>query len=323
MQFKHTFNVFVDNFKITYKQLLFRLIIGIIAFIICFLGFSPVVKGLVNSDSFNALFEGVKEFFLKLLNGEMGELNDISIKIQDAYEEFMILLGSKTTEIVLSVLLILLVYVIAKWFAALGNYATASLINDKMALRADGAFCVNVIRNLKSACIYASIYVPLSFVFDVLVGVAMFFLLFLLLKSVIPFLVSLFLFIAVIVFAIAIKMTFTSDWLPALVRGKLGHGGAIKYTFNCKGKQVFAVLSNYVVLILLIFAINVAALICTFGVGLLLSIPASYVMLISFEFVNYYDRENVKYFVDKYTIIKPIKEREPTREEFFRGDDEE
>ena len=155
-----------------------------------------------------------------------------------------------------------------------------------------------------------------------LVGVAMFFLFFLLLKSVIPFLISLFLFITVIVFAIAVKMTFTSDWLPALVRGKLGHGGAMKYSFNCKGKHVFGVLSNFIVFMLLIFGINAAALICTFGVGLLITIPASYVMIISFEFVNYYDRENIKYFIDKNTIIKPAKEHELTREEFFRGDDE-
>ena len=52
---------------------------------------------------------------------------------------------------------------------------------------------------------------------------------------------------------------------------------------------------------------------------MLLTIPASYVILISFEFVNYYDREELKYFLDKDTIVKSEKEHIPTREEFFRG----
>ena len=50
-----------------------------------------------------------------------------------------------------------------------------------------------------------------------------------------------------------------------------------------------------------------------------MTIPSSYVILICFEFVNYYDREEIRYFVDKNTIIKPEKERALSREEFFRG----
>ena len=68
--------------------------------------------------------------------------------------------------------------------------------------------------------------------------------------------------------------------------------------------------------------LNVAALLCTLGVGLLITVPASFLILISFEFVNYYDREEIKYFIDKNTIVKPAKERALTREEFFRGEDD-
>ena len=46
----------------------------------------------------------------------------------------------------------------------------------------------------------------------------------------------------------------------------------------------------------------------------------SYIIFICFEFVNYYDREELKYFIDKNTIIKPERERAVTREEFFRGE---
>ena len=201
----------------------------------------------------------------------------------------------------------------------MGNYAAAAVINDKMALRAEQPFLGTLIRNLKEATIYNAIYVPLSILYDIVVGVAMFFLLFFLLNNVLYFFICVFLFVLAIVVSIVIKMTFTCDWLPALIRGKKGQLGSFKYTFCRKNKGTLTVASNFAVLVLIIFALNAAALILTFGVGLLLTIPSSYVLLISFEFVNYYDREELKYFLDKDTIVSSAKEHTPTREEFFRG----
>ena len=115
-------------------------------------------------------------------------------------------------------------------------------------------------------------------------------------------------------------MTFTTDWLPALIRGKTGQKKAFVFTFDRRRKKTLNVLSNFIVLVLIIFALNVGAIICTFGVAGLITVPSSYVILLSFEFVNYYDREELKYFIDKKTIIKPEKERTLTREEFFKGE---
>ena len=243
-------------------------------------------------------------------------------EIVSTYHELLRLFSEKTTQVVLSGLLLLLVYVVANWFAALGNYAAASVINDKMSLRSNAPFFGTLIKNLKSACIYAAIYVPLSILYDMIIGAGMFFFIFFLLNSFLPFLVCIFLFVLIIIISIAVKMTFTADFLPSVIRGKAKYGAALKYTFSRKNKGTFSVLSNFLVLGLIIIGLNVAAFICTLGTGLLITVPASYLILISFEFVNYYDREEIKYFVDKNTIIKPAKEHALTREEFFRGEDD-
>lgn len=320
MKFKHTFNVFVDNFSVTYKQLLYRLIIGIIASVICILGIYPIIKNdLLHSPELSSLTAGVKSFLSSLLKGEVENLGDISLKVQDAYKEFMVLVNTKTSRLVLSGLLILIVHLVSSWFTGLGNYATAAVVNDKMALRAESPFLGTLIRNLKEAAIYNAMYVPLSILYDLAVAAAMFFLV----SSILSggwMLLGIFLFAAVIVFAVALKLTFTSDWLPAIIRGKMGPGKSFVYTFNRTNKNTLNVLSNFTVLVILIFGFNVAALLLTFGVGLLLTIPSSYVILVTFELVNYYEREEIKYFLDKNTIIKPAKEHTPTREEFFRGD---
>lgn len=320
MKFKHTFNVFVDNFSVTYKQLLYRLIIGAISAIILVLGLSPFVKSFI--PELNRLFDSVKDFTLNLLNGNTEDLHTFRDSVVAEYNALTALVNKKTTQFVLSGFLFLLVYTVASWFSALGNYAAASVINDKMAMRTEAPFLVTLIRNLKNACIYGAVYVPLSLVWDILVAVAMFFFIFYLLNSFIPLFICVFMFVAVMVFAITIKMTFTSDLLPAMIRGKLGIGAALKYTFSQKGKSTFNVLSNYVILVLIIFGLNVACTACTLGVGALITVPASYVILSSFQMVNYYDREEIKYSVDNNTIIKPAREHTPTREEFFRGEDD-
>ncbi len=320
MKFKHTFHVFVDNFGIIYKQLLYRLIILLVSGLICSLAIYPFIKELIDSPQLTSLIDGMWGYLTTLLNGDVHELGSISLRVKDAYADFLTLLQDKTTSFVLSGLLLLLVYVVSKWFSGLGNYATAAVINDKMALRANSPFLNTLISNLKSAAVYNAIYVPLSIAYDLLIGVAMFFLLFFLLNNILYFLVSVFLFVLAIVVAVTIKMTFTCDWLPALIRGKKGQLGAFKYTFSRTNKSTMSVVSNFAVMCVLIFALNSAALMLTFGVGLLLTIPSSYVMLICFEFVNYYDREEIKYFVEKHTIIAPEKEKTLTREEFFRGE---
>ena len=320
MKFKRTFHVFVDNFSIVYKQLLFRLITTALSGIICVLGVYPFINELVNSPQLNSLIDGLRTFALSFLNGEVNSLSEISLKVQQAYADFMQLLQTNLTQIVLGGLLLLLIHVISRWFEGICNYATAAVINDKMALRAKQPFLVTMIRTLKESTVYNAIYVPLSRIYDLAVGGGMFSLLFSRLSSVIYFFVSLFLFVTIVLVSVIIKMTFTCDWLPALIRGKKGQLGSLKYTFSQKGKGTMNVASNFVVIVLLIFAVNVAAAVFTLGAGLLITIPASYVLIIGFEFVNYYDREGLKYFLDDNTIVCTAKEKPKTKEDFFRGE---
>ena len=322
MKFKHTFHVFVDNFSVTYKLLLYRFVVALIASLITSLIVYEFVIQFINSQSFTTLWNGVQEFAADLLAGETEQLGTISDKIKAAFDELIILANTKLPELFVSLLLILLVQIVSKWFGGLGNYAAAAVINDKMTLHADLPFLSTLIKNLKEAAIYNAIYAPLSVLYDTAISVGMLFLSFALVNSGLPVILGIFLFALVLIAAITVKMTFTTDWLPAIIRGKKKQGEAFKYTFSRKGKSTFNVLSNFVVLVLIILALNVAALFFTLGVGLILSVPASYVILITFEFVNYYDREEIKYFIDRDNIIKPKKETVLSREQFFSGEEE-
>lgn len=322
MKFKHAFNVLIDNFSLTYKQLLYRLIILGIAFTICYVGIYPFIKELLDSQSFNSLIGGIKSFINNLLSGKVEELHDVSNKVAAAYTDFINLLYEKTSQLVLSGLLLFLVYVVGRWFSSLGNYAAAAVINDKMAMRTSSHFFGTLIRNLKQASLFSLIYVPLTCLYDLGTAALAFLLVYLLVYGFLPVIWGIFLFILLIILAVSVKMTFVNDWMPAFIRGKARQREAIKYTFSRKNKHTFNVMSNYVVLTLLILAVNIVALFFTLGVGMLLTVPASYLLLSCFQLVSYYEREEIRYSTDDHTIIKPNKKRILTREEFFRGEDD-
>lgn len=323
MKFKHTFHVFVDNFQVIYKQLVYRLVIGVIAALLSAACIYPFINGLMQSQAFTNLVEGIKNFALNFFKGEFTGLPDISQSVKDAFEDLMVLFRTELGNLTITIILLVIVHIVEKWFSGMGNYAAAAVINDKMAMRAKSPFLATMIKNFKQAAIYNAIYVPLSVIYDGAISIAMFFLLyFLVVHSVIPFFVALFLFVLILIVAISFKMTFTTDWLPALIRGKMKQREAFAYTFSRKNKDTLNVLSNFVILILLIMSVNVIAFVSTFGVATLIAIPASYVILLCFEMVNYFDREQIKYSIGDNAIVMPVKEHTPTREEFFRGEDE-
>ena len=322
MKFKHSFNVFIDNFSLTYKQLLYRLIVAVIAVALYIAIITPYVKAVTGSPDYINLVEGVKEFLKSLVRGDSVHIGMATEKIENAFKALIVMVSESRANIAWGIVGIIAVHAVEKLVAGLGSYAAGAVINDKMALRANSPFFLTLVRNIKEASLYNLMYVPLSLIYDAVCYIGIYFFAFKLL-ALIPFInifIQVFVAVTAVVLVIAVKMTVPSAWLPALIRGKMGQKNSFKYTFGRRGKGTFNVLSNFLVLILLIFAVNAAGIIFTLGSGALLTVPSSYIIFICFEFVNYYDREELKYFIDKNTIIKPERERAVTREEFFRGE---
>ncbi len=322
MEFKHAFHVFVDNFSTTYKLLLYRLVVLAItvglgcAVIIPALGcISDTVQYTQLRSSFTALWSD-----LIALNTD--NLQASAEAVREAFGSFKHLLSDKSWLIATVAVCLSIVYLIDRFLVSIGNYVTGCLVHDKMVMHTVSSFTFTLFKNIKQATLYAVIYAPIAFVYDALCVVIMWAIISVGLKVLPITLIKIFLVAILFLVFSAVKFAFTADWLPSLIRAKMKHGKAIEYTFIRKGKHTGAVLSTSLVLKLTVFALNVAAGIFTFGAGLLLTIPASSLILISYCFVNFFDRNKLKYFVDEYTVIGPKKETPVSREEFFKGDED-
>ncbi len=321
MKFKHTFHVFVDNFSLIYKHLLYGIIVVAIGVGLSCAVILPTINNIMGTAQYSSLTESIEALWADVSNLNTELLHDDLTVFRTAIKDFLRMLGTDKAGILwLCFALLIVVYLIFKFLIGLGNYTTGALINDKMTLQANSPFIVTMIKNLGKASLYNAIYVPVSFVFDVLSTVFIWALFFRWLRF-IPILAKIFLFTTLLIGLITVKMTFTVNWLPSLIHGKQNNRKAIANNFLRSGNGIASVFSNFLVIIFVILGLNVAAIMFTFGAGLLITVPASFVMLISFEFVTYYDANGLKYFISGGVVVGPKKETPPTIEEFFKGEE--
>ncbi|MCM1546685.1 MAG: hypothetical protein NC033_06610 [Clostridiales bacterium] len=321
MEFKHAFHVFVDNFSTTYKLLVYRLIVLAITIGLSCAVLVPAIGCISDAQQYTQLQSSVSALWSDVISLNLGELQTRAQAVRDAYGAFTNLLTDKSWLIAVVAVCMCVVYFIDRFLVGVGNYVTGSLVHDKMVMQTNSSFTFTLFKNIKNATLYAIIYAPIAFVYDAVCLVIMWAIVSVGLKGVTVTLVKIFLIAILFLVFSAVKFMFTTDWLPALIDGKMKQRKAVLYAFSRKGKRTAEVLSNALVLKLIVIALNVAAGLFTFCAGLLLTIPASSLILTAYSFVNYFDASKKKYFVDEYTVIGPKKETPVSREEFFKGDE--
>lgn len=321
MRFKHTVQVLIDNFRVTYKLLVYLLIVIVITMGISAAIVVPFFNRLSGVEYYENIMATLSDLINGLLHGNLGELAPLETYFNTISQNFSGLinyLGDHPADLVLSSLGLIFVALLSRFFIGLGNYAACALINDKMAMQANSPFAATLIKNLGKASLYSVIYTPISFVYDVVCIIV----LYLILSATLGILniLGIFLFFVFMVLLTGVKMLFTTDWLPAIICGKKSVTGGLAYAITRKSGNSLSVYSFFASSAVAILALNVLAAIGTFGAALIITIPLSYLYLLCYELVNYCDSNEIKYFTDKRTIVKPEQEKETSREQFLRGE---
>ena len=212
-----------------------------------------------------------------------------------------------------------IVILIRSFLVTIGNYTAGCLISDKMAMQANSPFAATMIKNLGKASLYSVIYVPISFIYNAVCVGALYIVVFIAL-SFLPIMICIFLFIVFMILLTGLKMMLVADWMPALISGKKKMGDAMAYSITRESGGSVAVYSFFASSSVLILALNSLGFVGTFGAAIIITIPLSYIYLLCYQFVNYCDNNNIKYFTDKRTIVKPEHEKETSRQQFLRGE---
>ena len=295
MRFSNSIRLLMENFKHVFKLLLYRIVMLVIVVALCSAFVLPELMEIANEPVTQELVNNFKNvfisfvspkleepsFYLHLIFGENGNL-----------KQFFDFVVTMKLELILVCIGCVAVYLIKRFVDTLVYFTVGSMLNDKMATYTDAPFFTAFVANLGKASVYAALYVPVVFLADVCTLTLCFvFLRFL------PLFMALFLSVTLTVVLQSLKLTFTSQWMPAMVADGKGLREAIRTTNEREKRQAGKVLSLYVVTVYLIIIFNVVAGLFTFGSALLLTIPVSYFLLICEQFVNYYTVKGKKYFI--------------------------
>lgn len=294
MRFLNSIRLMIENFKYAYRMLLYKCIIIIVAAALCCAFVLPEMSKLWNSEQVQMLVSSVKTFLKCLVALDASGLETAKNTILGdggALAGVWQMLAGKTTELLLTTLGIVLVYLLKRIADTVCHFTTGSLLNDKMSTYADMSFSTNVVSNLGKALVYALVYVPLVFIFDV----AVLYVCWVLLSSMSIFFGGI-ICITIMVFCQAMKLTLTVYWMPAMTDGA-NLRGALKSQGKEARAQGWKVFGIYFASVYFVIIINVVAFVCTFGSALIVTLPASYFFFICEQYVCYYTIKGKKYFI--------------------------
>ncbi len=295
MRFRNSFRLLMENFKHVYKLLWAKIIIHLVAIALTASFVLPELKSIVESAQVQTLIADGKEFVKLFLAANREQMEIVKDKIFSkggSLSQVADMLSAKALELSLTVVGVAVVYLLRRYADTICHFTTGSMLNDKMASYADSKYWATFVANLGKASVYSLVYVPLVFLFDVLMIAVAWGIL-----SIAPILAGLFLGVTTIVLLQAFKLSVTSHWLPAMTTDGKGITAAMKFGDKRERKQRFKTFSGYLVAVYVILTVNVMTAICTLGSGLLVTVPASYFFLICMQYVNYYTIKGKKYFL--------------------------
>lgn len=301
MRFRNAFRLVINNFANVYKLLLFRLIANLIFLSLSYAIITLGLHVIFGSAEAHTVVQLIGEFFKALVSGDTAFLTGFSEEFTQAIADLLLLMGTQIGSIVGSVIGVALMYLLSRFVSGTAMFAMATILNDKMETYGNTRFSSAYFKNLTRATVYHAVYVPVSFVYDLVSLLACWFFFFYT-PSFLPswgfFTVFIALALSMTAFVClqALKLTFVSAWIPAIVTDGTGVFKSCRQSFRSV-KGFAGRFSGYLMAIYLIVILNVICAACTFGSMLLLTVPASYLFILGLQFVNYYEDTGKKYFL--------------------------
>lgn len=284
-------------------MLLYKLIIALLTISIALSFIIPGFSYIFSSAELVNFGTTIQQFFISLFSGDEATIAAYEDNIATAFTALVDLVFSKPSNLIGVIVGIMLTYILMRFLDAVGHFAFGAMLDDKMSSYAEISFFASITRNLGRGSAYAICYSLICFVYDAL-NIYLCYLIFFNVITAANLILALFLAAVTVSVMQAIKMTYLYGWLPAMITGGLNSGKAFAYSFKVKTMQKARMFSNYLVAEFIILTINITFGLCTLGAALFVTIPASFLLYLCMQFVNYYTLEGKKYFVNHYKIAR-------------------
>lgn len=308
MSFKHSLSILTSRFSITYKLLVFVLIVTFLFSVLTVCALYPTLADLRNNMNELALGDAIGNYVREALKGEPELQAQAYENLSSKFDQAGDVIRNNSLQINLSIVWLVLIYLLYVVFFSWGQYCVSDVINHHMSSNSKFGFSSNLIVNFKKAMRYSLLYTAITIGFMIVVAL-LFWLSFATLFKVAP-VIGLASAVGIFVLAMAVRRALLFGWIPAMVSDGLGVVDGLKKAMSLLKQRFAYALGLYVVYYIAWFALTVAITLFTFGVGTLFAISISLALAQACDLVIYYRTVGKRYYIDVLNVVDPsIKQR--------------
>ena len=301
MILKHSLMLFINNVHLTFKAMLYRLVVTVLFGVTVTLFVKYNLSVITESAEAEAFFSSVKGAFSKFIGGDYAFAKNVS----DTYGDLIKFIGDHTSSVVATAIFICVMGWLTSFLLGLSRFAMMKVVDAHMSAISKKGFMEALISSLKVSIPFEAAFTLVkTLVYALIFASAM-----LLISLTIEFLsvFSLTLALLLVIFLSSLFLTATS-----LVRPSVASGVGLKAAFRAKPtkKEYWTNFATYALAFTAALVFNCNFFFFTFGAGIVISFPITDVLLTCIGLVIFYELGGKKYYVDYDTIVTPKKLRE-------------
>ena len=299
MSYKNSMKLFASNFALVWKQLLY-LICCLFLFTLCSY---PVVKPVISllkesgiGEDFSMLFKSVysspNQFAFKFSEISRTILKTIFDNFKTIWPN---LIGG-------AILCGLIPFVLIQ----MSNYNISSILYQKFSMNMDVSYVQNAMQTFSQSLKFAlaNILLNLPFVALIIVFIELYLVI---ATTFLSSIVGLVILSALSILVISIKVSIFSYYTSYMVENNSDPFVAFGKGLTQVLKNFWKILSISIILILTIIFVNGFIALFTFFAGLIVTIPATFVLIATYNLVTYFNLKGTRYYLSSTIIFNPVK----------------
>lgn len=303
MIYKNSMKLLTSNFKFVWKQLAYTLVRLAIVLGLSLLVARPIMALLNDGGFFNSikelgetLYTSPKSFFVEAKNCVILFIDIISGNFNQVWPYVCLFL--------------FVILFVNTFLKSIGKYALTGIAHNNLTALNNTGYCHYIVSHFGAASKYAVARWALDIPFFILkIGfVALY------CVSLTSFLMAVILIPVLIVFLVltfAFQISLYSGITVRMVEGSKNPFSKIAQEYK-DSKNFWKVFSNALVVVFTIIICNIIIGVFSIGAGLLITVPASMVLVVIFELVAYYNSTKQRYYLSPTIIVDPTAEKETT-----------
>ena len=294
MTYKNSVKIMANNFSLCWKQLV-RIIISVLAVIgISLLCATPVIN-MLKKEGF---FIEFKNSFETIYSSP----KDYPTTVNSTFSLFCKLIHKHSASLMPSYISAIVSLVLfGNLFICVGNYAASNVLFERMSSNSRTSYTHRLIATLGRSILYS--FVALLFAIPFFAVIAGVFVAYVKLSSSTLLSLALLPVATMIVYVVlALHLSFTCCTVPEMINGTKNPFKALSYSIKKSTKRFGRAFSSSLLIVLTIVFFNLFVGFFTIFAGLVITIPASAVLVSGFGLVSYFAAEGKNFYVSDLVV---------------------